>query len=72
MTDILEDFAQSGLRFLPSEADEKRTGLRGILDKINNQHGSHTVRYAVEGSGTRSGTWARTTASHAEQQNGTN
>lgn len=56
MADILEDFAQSGLRFLPSEADEKRTGLMGILDKINNQHGHHTVRYAVEGSATRSGT----------------
>lgn len=51
MTDILENFAQSGLRFLPSEADEKRTGLMGILDKINSQHGRHTVRYAAEGLG---------------------
>ena len=72
MTDILEDFAQGELRFLPSEADEKRTSLRGILDKINNQHGHHTVRYAVEGSATRSGTWARTTAPHAERPTGTN
>ncbi|MBR3880819.1 MAG: Y-family DNA polymerase [Mailhella sp.] len=43
---------QGSLLNLSSEADErKRTALMSTLDKINSQHGRHTLRYAAEGLG---------------------
>ena len=43
---------QGSLLSLSSESDEKkRTALMGALDKINTQHGRHTIRYAAEGLG---------------------